>query len=61
MSNPYIVYNEKCVEPKHKLMDEYYFFRELARKMGMKEYPYVSKKEYLGEIIKPLEREGDNS
>ena len=61
MSNPYIIYNEKCVEPKHKLMDEYYFFMELARKMGMEEYPYVSKKEYLSEIIKPLEREGNNS
>ncbi|MCT8977729.1 molybdopterin-dependent oxidoreductase [Clostridium sp. CX1] len=58
MSNPYIVYNEKCVEPKHKLMDEYYFFRELARKMEIKEYPYVSKKEYLAQIIKPLEDRG---
>lgn len=58
MSNPYIIYNEKCVEPKDKLMDEYYFFRELARKMGMEEYPYVSKKEYLTQIIKPLEDRG---
>lgn len=58
MSNPYIIYNEKCVEPKHKLMDEYYFFRELAKKMGMKEYPYVPKKEYLAQIIKPLEEKG---
>ncbi len=58
MSNPYIVYNEKCVEPKHKLMDEYYFFMELARKMGMNQYPYVAKKEYLKEIIKPLEEKG---
>lgn len=55
MSNPYIIYNEKCVEPKHKLMDEYYFFRELAGKMDIKEYPYVLKKEYLAQIIKPLE------
>lgn len=58
MSNPYILYNEKCVEPKNKLMDEYYFFMELARKMGMREYPYVSKEEYLGEIVKPLEEKG---
>lgn len=58
MSNPYIIYNEKCVEPKHKLMDEYYFFRELAKKMKMKEYPYVPKKEYLAQIIKPLEEKG---
>lgn len=58
MSNPYMVYNEKCVEPKHKLMDEYYFFMELARKMGMNYYPYVSKKDYLKEIVKPLEEKG---
>jgi anaerobic selenocysteine-containing dehydrogenase len=58
MSNPYIIYNEKCVEPKHKLMDEYYFFMELARKMEMNHYPYVSKKDYLKEIIKPLEEKG---
>ncbi|MCH5139016.1 molybdopterin-dependent oxidoreductase, partial [Clostridiaceae bacterium UIB06] len=58
MSNPYIVYNEKCVEPKHKLMDEYYFFREVARRMGIENYPYVSKKEYLTQIIKPLEERG---
>lgn len=58
MSNPYIIYNEKCVEPKYKLMDEYYFFRELAKKMEMKEYPYVPKKEYLAQIIKPLEEKG---
>lgn len=58
MNNPYIIYNEKCVEPKHKLMDEYYFFMELARKMDMKHYPYVSKEEYLSEIIKPLKNKG---
>lgn len=39
-------------------MDEYYFFMELARKMDMKHYPYVSKEEYLSEIIKPLKNKG---
>lgn len=58
MSNPYVIYNEKCVEPKHKLMDEYYFFMELAKKMDMQEYPYVSKEEYLSQVIKPLEDKG---
>lgn len=58
MSNPYIIYNEKCVEPRHELMDEYYFFMELAKNMGMKEYPYVSKREYLTQVIKPLEKKG---
>lgn len=54
MTNPYITYNEKVAEPKHILMDEYYFFRELAKKMNIKEYPYISKREYLNQIIKPL-------
>ncbi len=58
MNNPYIIYNEKAVDPKNKLMDEYYFFMELANKMNMKTYPKVSKKEYLGKIILPLKGKG---
>ncbi|RKD34622.1 molybdopterin-dependent oxidoreductase [Thermohalobacter berrensis] len=54
MNNPYIIYNEKAVEPKNKLMDEYYFFQELSKKMDIKEYPLVSKKEYLNKVIEPL-------
>jgi anaerobic selenocysteine-containing dehydrogenase len=56
MCNPYIIYNEKIVDPKYKLMDEYYFFMEISKKMNMKEYPLVSKKEYLKEIVKPLSK-----
>lgn len=58
MANPYIIYNEKCVKPKHKLMDEYYFFMELAKKMNMKKYPQVSKEQYLTKIIEPLIEKG---
>lgn len=58
MSNPYMIYNEKCVEPKNELMDEYYFFRELAKKMNMKDYPVVTKEQYLNEVIKPLKSRG---
>lgn len=54
MMNPYLVYNEKLVKPKEKLMDEYYFFREIAKKLDIKSYPYVSKQEYLKRIIEPL-------
>ncbi|MGL5330827.1 MAG: molybdopterin-dependent oxidoreductase [Peptostreptococcaceae bacterium] len=54
MSNPYLIYNEKAVEPKHFLMDEYYFFRELAKEMNINYYPQVSKKEYLAKVIEPL-------
>ncbi|WP_297636455.1 molybdopterin-dependent oxidoreductase [uncultured Clostridium sp.] len=54
MTNPYIIYKEQVLEPKEKLMDEYYFFREVAKRLNIKDYPAVSKKEYLKEVIKPL-------
>lgn len=54
MMNPYIVYNEKVVEPREKLMDEYYFFGELAKRIKLNDYPQVSKKEYLTKVIEPL-------
>ncbi|MGO0904532.1 molybdopterin-dependent oxidoreductase [Clostridioides difficile] len=56
MTNPYITYNERALKPKHELMDEYYFFMELAKKMELKDYPFVSKKEYLEKVIEPLKR-----
>ncbi len=56
MSNPYIIYNEKVREPKNPLMDEYNFFRELAKIMPIKDYPTVSKREYLEKIIEPLKK-----
>lgn len=58
MGNPYIIYNEKIVEPKNKLMDEYFFFQELAAEMEMMEYPRVGKREYLQKVVKPLEDRG---
>lgn len=56
MTNPYITYNERAVKPKHEFMDEYYFFMELAKKMELRDYPFVSKKEYLEKVIEPLKR-----
>ncbi|HSQ90523.1 molybdopterin-dependent oxidoreductase [Romboutsia sp.] len=56
MTNPYIIYNEKAVEPENKLMDEYYFFRELATKMELRQYPKVSKFEYLTKVVEPLKK-----
>ena len=56
MTNPYLIYNEKIIEPREKLMDEYYFFRELAKRMNLKGYPILSKKEYLSKVIEPLMR-----
>jgi anaerobic selenocysteine-containing dehydrogenase len=54
MGSPYIIYNEKAIEPRYNLMDEYYFFMELAKEMDIKDYPYVSKEEYLNKVIEPL-------
>ncbi|HFL3853584.1 TPA: molybdopterin-dependent oxidoreductase [Clostridioides difficile] len=54
MTNPYITYNERAVKPAHKLMDEYYFFMELAKKMGLNDYPFVEKRTYLEKVIEPL-------
>lgn len=54
MTNPYLTYIEKAVEPKNVFMDEYYFFRELAKKLNLSNYPFVDKKEYLEKVIEPL-------
>ncbi|MGG5462142.1 molybdopterin-dependent oxidoreductase [Clostridium sp. B9] len=54
MTNPYIIYNEKVVEPQNFLMDEYFFFMELAKIMKIEGYPKISKKEYLEKVIEPL-------
>ena len=56
MTNPYITYIEKAEEPKEYLMDEYEFFMKVAEKLGIKEYPYVTKKEYLTKVIEPLKK-----
>lgn len=54
MMNPYLVYNEKILEPQEKLMDEYYFFMEVAKRLKMSNYPIVTKKEYLEKVIYTL-------
>lgn len=54
MTNPYLTYIEKALEPENNFMDEYYFFQEVARRLNLTEYPYVGKKEYLEKVIEPL-------
>ena len=54
MMNPYLIYNEKVLEPQEKLMDEYYFFMKVAKGLKMSNYPYVTKREYLEKVIYPL-------
>ena len=50
-----IIYSS-MTNPSHKLMDEYYFFMELAKKMGLNDYPFVEKRTYLEKVIEPLKR-----
>lgn len=56
MTNPYLTYIEKAIEPKNILMDEYYFFMKLAEKLELNNYPYVNKNEYLTQVIEPLKK-----
>ncbi|KDR95701.1 Anaerobic selenocysteine-containing dehydrogenase [Peptoclostridium litorale DSM 5388] len=58
MNNPYISFSQKAVEPFDILMDEYYFFQELAKEMGMDNYPLVGKLEYLEKVVEPLKEYG---
>ena len=60
MMNPYLIYNEKLIENKKKLMDEYYFFMELAKEMNLNDYPYVEKTDYLEKVIEPLKHINSN-
>ena len=60
MTNPYIIYNEKATEPINKLMDEYEFFKELARSIKIEKYPYIDKYEYLEKVIEPLKKYNDD-
>lgn len=51
MINLYIIYNERVVKLVYKLMDEYYFFMELVKKMGLNDYFFVEKRIYLEKVI----------
>ncbi|MGL4797034.1 MAG: molybdopterin-dependent oxidoreductase [Paraclostridium sp.] len=55
MTNPYITYNDQVIMPKNSLMDEYYLFNEIAKIIGLKNYPIVSKRDYLELVIQPLQ------
>ncbi|MFI3210985.1 MAG: molybdopterin-dependent oxidoreductase [Peptostreptococcaceae bacterium] len=60
MTNPYLVYNEKVLNPKNELMDEYSYFYELAKRLNIENYPFVTKKEYLNKVIEPLKKYDEN-
>lgn len=54
MLMPYLMYNEKIINPSNELMDEYHFFRELAKQMKLSHYPDVTKEEYLNKVLSPI-------
>ena len=56
MTNPYLTYNERILQPDHPLMDEYAFFQALARKLEIAAYPYVEKAVYLEKVLEPLKK-----
>lgn len=59
MHSPYLLYNEKIVEPDNELMDEYFFFQNLAYRMNMTDYPQVDKKTYINKILESVELDID--
>ncbi len=54
MLMPSLMYNEKVVDPLDYRMDEFEFFKELAKVLNLREYPQVSKMEYLNKVLAPL-------
>lgn len=54
MLMPSLMYNEKVVDPLDFRMDEFNFFKELAKVLNLKDYPQVSKDEYLNKVLSPL-------
>jgi anaerobic selenocysteine-containing dehydrogenase len=53
MFTPYLNYSEKVIEPDHKLLSEYNFYQELAKRLNLKDYPYITESEYLERATKP--------
>ncbi|WP_291637918.1 molybdopterin dinucleotide binding domain-containing protein, partial [Clostridium sp.] len=54
MYSPYLSYSEKVIEPVNNIMGEYDFFRSLAKKMELKEYPDIDKETFFRNALKPL-------
>ncbi|MBB6217130.1 anaerobic selenocysteine-containing dehydrogenase [Anaerosolibacter carboniphilus] len=54
MFSPYISYSAKAVAPPDGIIGEYEFFRRLAIKLGLEEYPDIGQGEFLERAIQPL-------
>jgi anaerobic selenocysteine-containing dehydrogenase len=54
MFSPYVSYSSRVVDPPEGIVGEYEFFRRLAKKMELKEYPNMDQTEFLEKAIRPL-------
>ena len=57
MFSPYLNYASQAVSPPEGLLGEYEFFRRLARRMGLSDYPDIPARTFLAKTIQPLTRE----
>ncbi len=54
MFTPYVNYSHRAVNPPDGVMGEYEFFRALAGRMDMVDYPRMGREEFLQQAVKPL-------
>lgn len=54
MFTPYLNYSEKVVNPPEGVISEYDFFQSLAMAMGMRQYPFINRQEFIQKAIRPL-------
>ena len=55
MFSPYIGVSSRVVDAPEGVVSEYDFFRQLARRMGIRSYPDIERREYLLRAIQPLQ------
>jgi len=52
--SPYLSYSEQVIKPVRNIMGEYDLFRNLAKKMELKDYPDIDKETFFRNALKPL-------
>ncbi len=54
MYSPYLNYSNRVAEPLNNIMGEYEFFRVLAKKMKIDDYPDIEREEFFKRALRPL-------
>jgi len=54
MYSPYLNYSHRVIQPINGIMGEYDFFRALARKMELKDYPDIEREDFFKRALEPL-------